>query len=128
MSAYDVFSAAQLIEHDHLWFVGILVSGGIDQVLVDLKVIEKDHGDTGGTRIDELAWEETFHPRKVNLENRVYTHHVLCTNRSPASTCTSLSAGRHCQAMATALGQEEGAHDSSFSEVRKRGQCQRGIR
>jgi len=128
MGTCHVFSAAQLIEHNHLGFVGIPISAGVDQVLVCLKVIEKDHRNSGSVCVNDLACEEVIHSQGIKAEKRGRAHHSLCTNRQLASTCTSLSAEGHCQAVAVASDQEEGVHDLSFSEIQEPEQCQQEIR
>jgi len=125
MNACHVFSAAQLIEHNHLGFVGIFISTGFEQVFACLKVVEKDHRNSGGVCVDELACEGV---QETQAEKRGRTYHSLCASRKPASTCTSLSAERHCQAVATALGQEEGVRDPSFSGIREQEQYRQEIR
>lgn len=79
---YYIFPAAQLVEHDHLGSVGILVPALVDQVFVRLKVIEKDHRDAGCVCIDDLACEGVPSPTgDRGGADHSYTYHVLCTKR-----------------------------------------------
>ena len=55
VSPYEVFPTAQFIEHDRLRFAIVLVSTCVDGILIHLKIVEKDHCDTGGICRDDLA-------------------------------------------------------------------------
>ena len=53
--AYHVFSVAQPVERDRLRFVIALIFTRVYQILIRLKVVEKDHRNASGIHLDELA-------------------------------------------------------------------------